>query len=391
MLLGLYHTTQWLQRLHRQRARRVKHALKCRGCPPQYTAHPARLSSQSNHHPLPFTCWNLSVVMFLASLALHCLYHSMLPMANLPVTLHHPATMLNLPPSYQPTHPQWSEPAKQDHVQWLEDLASAVSSSGRASWDFWTLPHSEKQQLRHTTSLTLSADHLHWAMPNATCPDPRCDSDTHRPENQLAPKTNDFPNMLHGCVHQCMGAAWQLISAAAPVKPESKPVTAPCFSNQATNTMPAAPVPAPAPAVVSNEPEKLAVPTNITPAAAATTVAIYRPHHVMERYRITALPTAVIQLPASTSTWPAVTNAADMSTSVVVYRSTQQPLTFLTDICWTFQLWVHSCGHFAALQIFCAEPDFYKQTHDQASIHDRPFHACLDDDQQQPQNGIRCT
>lgn len=333
MLVGVYHTAQWVQKLQKQRARRVKHALKARGCRSWYSAHSDKLLSQSSHPLPPPSCW-MPAAIILASLALLGLSSPMLPIGpfvNLPEALHHPATTLNLPPSHQPTHPQWFEPAKRDHVRWLEDVASAVSASARASRDFWTLKlpavsDSEKQQQHPRTSSTLSTDYLHWTWPNATCPDPRYGSDTHPPDQSL-PTTKDFSDMMYGSVHLCAGAVWRATSATAPIKPALKTIPLPLFSDKEPSTLPADPTPAPASNAEFDDSDQPAAPTDITAGTAATAVAIYRPYHAVGTCHIAGLPTAVIQLPASTPTWQPAINAAEMSTAVAVYQSTQQPLT----------------------------------------------------------------
>ena len=129
-----------------------------------------------------------------------------------------------------------------------------------------------------------------------------------------------------------MGAVWQSTSAAAPIKPAAKPAPPLLFSKPVPNTLQTAALPIPAPAVVSDDSDQHPLPTDIIPAtAAATAVAVYRPYHAVGTCHITVLPTAVIQLPASIP-WQAAINAAEMSTAVAVYRSTQQPLTSWANI-----------------------------------------------------------
>ena len=76
-------------------------------------------------------------------------------------------------------HSQWFEPAKSDHVHWMEDFGSSISAAFRASWVFRTLKlriptSNDKQQMFHTTRLQSSADSLAW--PDSVHPDLLCAS-----------------------------------------------------------------------------------------------------------------------------------------------------------------------------------------------------------------------
>lgn len=163
LLLGLFRTTQWVQKLCRQNARRVNRALKARGCQPHYTAPSASALLSSTPSMSLLSIWVSAVIIVIS--ALFWLGHPLSPMppdANFPQAFHYPSTALNLPPSHQPAHSQWFDPAKRDHVHWLEQCGYVVSSTFKASRDLWTLtlptiPDSNKQQLHPTSSRHYSA------------------------------------------------------------------------------------------------------------------------------------------------------------------------------------------------------------------------------------------
>lgn len=137
--------------------------------------------------------------------------------------------------------------------------------------------------------------------------------------------------MLHGFPHLYMGAVWHATSAAAPIKPVAKSMSALLLNKPVPSTLRAALIPMPAPALVSDDSNQLSMPTDIT-ATAATAVALYRPYHAVGTCHITVLPTAVVQLPDSIPTWQAAMIAAEVSTAVAVYQFTQQPLTSWANI-----------------------------------------------------------
>lgn len=245
LLWGLYHITKRVQTFHRQQTRTVNRGLKARG----YTAQPFSVLPVST--PVPqVSFW---IIAALVSVILFSVFHPLLPMAPatyMPPPLHHPATALNLPPAYQPAHAQWFEPAKRDHIHWLEDLGSVVSVSAKASWDFWTLRLPtvlESNNTQHQPHLAApkrrSTDFFHWAWANATCPDPRYIG---LPGDYSVHNTIEPPFLLPASTDLCMGAVWRATSA--PAHP-----TAPAT-------------------VSSSDSNKLFMPIETTTAAAATAV-----------------------------------------------------------------------------------------------------------------------
>ena len=280
MILGLFSCLQSVQNCNRRHARRVNRALKARGCHPRYSRstttfflHRRSLSG--------FTLWIPAAVVVVSLLYLHPRMPTD-PIDHSTQALHHPSATLTLPPSHLPLHPQWFDPARRDHIHWLEDLGSTISTTLKASRDLWTsqlptvLHNDQHQQRGHTTRVHIPADTVLWAWPNATCPYLHRIDSTDR-----SGLLTSFPN---GNAFAHMGAVWRSTSAAAPAYSAYHAVSALQYTQP---TMPASMIP---------------------PAA--------------------SLPTAV-EFSAATATG----QAALMSTAVAIHRTTP-PFMAWADIFW---------------------------------------------------------
>ena len=329
LLWGIYHITKLVQALHRQQARAATRGLKAR---------PSSVHHNSTPQP-QFPFWIIATLLIIAALppiTLLRLFHPLLPMApftDLLQPLHDPATALDLPPAYQPAHAQWFEPARRDHVHWLEDLGSVVSVSAKASWDFWTLqlptmPESNNTQHQpHPRRPT--ADFFHWAWANATCPDPRYIGDTILPGDYSVRNIIQPPFLLPASTNLCTGAVWRATSV--PAHPQTAATST--SDNFIQFFLPIETITAAATTAVAvyrvhhvNFSDQLYLAADTNVAAAATPVAVFKLDHDVGTHTVAALPTAVVR-PSFTLTYQATTSAAEASNAVALYRSTQQPTT----------------------------------------------------------------
>ena len=116
MLVEVYRAAEWGSKLRRQRDKKVNRALKSRRCRPHSHIQSSRAFSQI---PTSFTFWIAATVVAISTIGIFymCFQMPVVPTAaDSMQALHHHANTLTLPPSHQPTHPQWFEPTRRDHM-----------------------------------------------------------------------------------------------------------------------------------------------------------------------------------------------------------------------------------------------------------------------------------
>ena len=312
MLVGVYRAAEWGSKLRRQHDRRVNRALESRRRRPQSHIQ----SSPGFQLPTSFTFWIASTVVAINTIGIFYMCFQMLvvpSVADSMQALHHHANTLTLPPSHQPTHPQWFEPTRRDHVHWMEDLASSVSSTITASRDFWTLkPHTHisNNDKVPTAPLQSSAASLAWPksmfsdMCYAAAPDRPSKIDT---------------LMRFEPADMCMDAVWHSTSAAAAAAEAGHLASnSPSIRLHYTVTQPSVParnVSAPAVAVMLTRPD------HTTATVPDTAVALYTPIADMGMCAANFMPAAVV-FPTATAAGQSTFDTSEASTAVALYYTT---------------------------------------------------------------------
>ena len=326
-----------LEKIFRQRIRRINSGLKAQGRHSQYPTHSPRVLSWQAPLLCPL-CW-APAGFFIFTILWLCPYMpAMPPITNSTQAFHHPPmpVSFHLPPHMQDAHAQWFDPATRDHIYWLENLGSAFSHTARASWDFCTLnlpkmPDNDVIQLHPTADLQTSEDSAAWH--KATCPNLHCGGSTNRGQAATTKPTD----ILHSSSRfdavwrstsseaptQLSGAVWRSTSSEAPTQFSA--------AKKTSQTLHYIRMPTPAAAGISDDAGQPVEPAYSISTGPATAMAIWAPFPAVGICPATDLPTAVVSSAFKVTAEDAM-HHGETSTAVPLYSSTSPISTFWVNI-----------------------------------------------------------